>query len=131
MALWKPFRGNRADLDAIEKHDGYVYFCTDDGALFFDYADADGNLQRKQINAKDAETLTGYTFDQIIEAAKATASAQDVVVLAEAQVYTNEKTKTATDDEVIALLISRNVIMPVSDSTGYVYLDKDQKILTM
>lgn len=131
MALWKPFRGNRADLDAIEKHDGYVYFCTDDGALFFDYADADGNLQRKQITAKDAETLTGYTFDQIIEAAKATASTQDVVVLAEAQVYTDEKTKTATDDEVMMLLISCNVIMPVSDSTGYVYLDKDQKILTM
>lgn len=131
MALWKPFRGNRADLDAIEKHDGYVYFCTDDGALFFDYADADGNLQRKQITAKDAETLTGYTFDQIIEAAKATASTQDVVVLAEAQVYTDEKTKTATDDEVMTLLISCNVIMPVSDSTGYVYLDKDQKILTM
>lgn len=56
MALWKPFRGSRADLDAVPKHDGYVYFC-DDGSLHFDYVDSDKNLQRKQINA---DTLTGY-----------------------------------------------------------------------
>lgn len=51
MALWKPFRGNRANLDVVEKHDGYIYFCTDDGSLFFDFIDADGNLQRKQVSA--------------------------------------------------------------------------------
>ena len=65
MALWKPFRGNRAALEAVEKHDGYTYFCVDDGSLFFDYTDAEGNLQRKQINAKDAETLTGLSLDEI------------------------------------------------------------------
>lgn len=65
MALWKPFRGNRAGLDSVEKHDGYVYFCVDDGSLFFDYTDADGNLQRKQINAKDAETLMGVSLDEL------------------------------------------------------------------
>ena len=67
MALWKPYRGNSAGLDAVEKHDGWVYFCTDNGALFFDYTDADGNLQRKQISAKDAETLSGLTLDEIKE----------------------------------------------------------------
>lgn len=65
MALWKPFRGNRSDLDSVVKHDGYVYFCIDDGSLFFDYTDADGNLQRKQINAKDAETITGVSLGEI------------------------------------------------------------------
>lgn len=50
MALWKPYRGSRASLESLEKHDGYVYFCVDDGSLHFDYVDADGNLQRKQIN---------------------------------------------------------------------------------
>ena len=64
MALWKPFRGSRSDLDSTPKHDGYVYFC-DDGSLFFDYTDAAGVLQRKQINAKEAETLTGKTLDEI------------------------------------------------------------------
>ena len=65
MALWKPFRGSRTALDSVEKHDGYVYFCIDDGSLFFDYVDSDGNLQRKQINAKDAETLMGMSLEEI------------------------------------------------------------------
>lgn len=65
MALWKPFRGNRADLDTVEKHDGYIYFCIDDATLFFDYVDADGNLQRKQINAKNSETLVGKTIEEL------------------------------------------------------------------
>ena len=62
MALWKPFRGNRTALDTIEKHDGYIYFCVDDGSLFFDYVDSNGTLQRKQINAKEAESLLGYSI---------------------------------------------------------------------
>lgn len=64
MALWKPFRGSRADLDAVAKHDGYVYFC-DDGTLHFDHTDADGNLQRTQINAANAETLCGMTLEEL------------------------------------------------------------------
>jgi hypothetical protein len=62
MALWKPFRGNRTSLATVEKHDGFVYFCTDDGGLFFDFTDAAGVLQRKQINAKEAEALIGYSI---------------------------------------------------------------------
>ena len=50
MALFKPFRGNRVALDAQELHDGYAYFCTDDGSFHIDYRDSKGNLQRKQIN---------------------------------------------------------------------------------
>ena len=65
MALFKPFRGTRAALDSQELHDGYAYFCTDDGSFHIDYVDSDGNLQRKQINAKDAETLTGMSLDEI------------------------------------------------------------------
>lgn len=64
MALFKPFRGTRVTLPQ-ELHDGYAYFCTDDGSFHIDFTDADGNLQRKQINAKDAETLTGMTLEEI------------------------------------------------------------------
>lgn len=67
MALWKPFRGSRADLDTVAKHDGYVYFC-DDGALFFDYADSDGNLQRKQITANEAEKISGASLSTTLNA---------------------------------------------------------------
>lgn len=48
MALFKPFRGARADLP-VEKHDGYAYFCTDDGTFHIDYIDENGVLQRKQV----------------------------------------------------------------------------------
>lgn len=62
MSLFKPFRGNRSALDVLEKHDGYAYFCMDDGTFHIDYTDDNGELQRKQINAKDAETLLGATL---------------------------------------------------------------------
>lgn len=64
MALFKPFRGTRTTLPT-ELHDGYAYFCTDDGSFHIDFLGADGSLQRKQINAKDAETLTGLTLEEI------------------------------------------------------------------
>ena len=66
MSLFKPFRGTRVSLDAREKHDGYAYFCTDDGTFHIDYVDDDGSLQRKQINAKDAETLDQHTADEFL-----------------------------------------------------------------
>ena len=62
MALFKAFRGSRASLDAVGKHDGYAYFCTDDGSFHIDFVDSDGNLQRKQISAGEAEKLTGYSI---------------------------------------------------------------------
>lgn len=66
MALFKPYRGSRSDLPA-EMHDGYAYFCVDDGSFHIDFVDSDGTLQRKQINAQNAETLTGKTLQQIQE----------------------------------------------------------------
>ena len=63
MALWKPFRGKRADLDNVEKHDGYVYFTTDDASLFFDYVDNEGNLQRKQINKDEFDAIQAQLED--------------------------------------------------------------------
>lgn len=67
MSLFKPLRGSRTTLGAQPLHDGYAYFCTDDGSFHIDYTDADGNLQRKQISAKDAETIMGKSLDEIKE----------------------------------------------------------------
>ena len=64
MALFKPFRGTRSTLPT-ELRDGYTYFCTDDGSFHIDYTDADGNLQRKQISANNAEMLGGLSLDEI------------------------------------------------------------------
>jgi hypothetical protein len=66
MALFKIFRGSRTRLDSQQKIDGHAYFCPDDGSFHIDYTDADGILQRKQINAKDAEKLIGYNVVTIL-----------------------------------------------------------------
>ncbi len=72
MALWKPFLGNRASLNDVEKHAGYVYWCADDGSLHFDYVDANGDLQRKQVSAQDADTLGGASLDSILNSISST-----------------------------------------------------------
>ena len=61
MALFKNLRGKRENLP-INKTDGYAYFCTDDGTFHIDYKDESGTIQRKQINAKDSETLSGASL---------------------------------------------------------------------
>ncbi len=83
MALFKQFRGNRASLDAQPLTDGYAYFCVDDGTFHIDYADENGVLHRKQISAKDAETLMGVSLDEL----KNEIATQDAVILHEAQTY--------------------------------------------
>lgn len=64
MALFKPFRGSREALDLQEKHDGYAYFCVDDGSFHIDYIDTEGKLQRKQIN--DSMNTRIETLEKII-----------------------------------------------------------------
>lgn len=65
MALFKQLRGKRENLNLQPLHDGYAYFCIDDGSFHIDYADENGDLHRKQINAKDAEELMGMSLDEI------------------------------------------------------------------
>ena len=97
MALWKPFRGKREDLDAVEKHDGWIYFCVDDASLFFDYLDAEGNLQRKQINAKNAESFGSHSVDEFLLKSDATREAiayvvNGVLTITQTQTYTTSIT---------------------------------------
>lgn len=64
MSLFKPLRGSRMVLDTQPLHDGYAWFCVDDGSFHIDYVDADGNLQRKQIN--DAMIMRLEALEKII-----------------------------------------------------------------
>ena len=111
MALWKPFRGNRADLDSVLKHDGYVYFCIDDGCLFFDYEDADGKLQRKQINAKEAEALIGYDITTTISASNTeipTAGAVSTALAGKANATHDHNDKYYTETEIDTKLTGKS-----------------------
>lgn len=64
MALFKVCRGKRENLPST-KTDGYAYFCTD-GSFWIDYTDENGELQRKQLNAKEAEKLTGMSISHAL-----------------------------------------------------------------
>lgn len=70
MAIIKFLRGNHTSLDTTQKQDGYIYFCMDDGSVYIDYTDSNGVVQRKQLNAKDAETLDGYDITAILDKTK-------------------------------------------------------------
>lgn len=64
MALFKTLRGKRENLPE-QKTDGYAYFCIDDGTFWIDYLDND-TVKRKQINAKEAEELTGMSISNAL-----------------------------------------------------------------
>ena len=108
MALWKPFRGNRNMLDAVEKHDGYVYFCIDDGSLFFDHLDSEGNLQRKQVSAKEAESLLGYSISTALNSSnseiptsQAVENAIDALSATDLDIYVQDTEPTDAEDGAI------------------------------
>lgn len=65
MALFKISKGLKANLPST-KTEGYCYYTTDDSLFYIDYKDASGNLQRKALNAQDAETLTGASLATIL-----------------------------------------------------------------
>lgn len=115
MALFKVLRGSRTRLDTQEKIDGHAYFCPDDGSFHIDYTDDSGVVQRKQLNAKNAQTLTGKTFDQIKEeilAAVPGADTSNLVTLnTEQTISANKEMFNST------LLITQNYD---SDKTDYI-----------
>jgi hypothetical protein len=104
MARFKPFRGSRSALDATPTQDGNVYFCTDDGSLHFDYVDADGNLHRKQINAKNAETLCGMTLDEIRQSCSTFVQADWNQTDETQNDYIKNKPDILTEEDVIKLI---------------------------
>ena len=65
MALFKVSKGIKANLPST-KTEGYCWYTTDDSLFYIDYKDENGTLQRKALNAKDAETLTGASLSTIL-----------------------------------------------------------------
>lgn len=133
MATFKMLHGDESNisLDITPFHEGWAYITTS-GYYYVDLnigTVESPNNQRIKLNSHNAETLMGMTLDEIKAYVQVQADWNQTDAT-KADFILNKPVE-ATDDEVMALLISRNVIMPVSDSTGYVYLDKDQKILTM
>ena len=60
MALFKPFKGNRIDLDIVPKIAGHAYFCIDDHSFWIDIEDAEGVIQRIQTSAAVEDLLMNW-----------------------------------------------------------------------
>jgi hypothetical protein len=114
MALFKQLRGNRATLDSQPLTDGYAYFCVDDGTFHIDFKDTDGVLKRKQINAKDAETLTGLSLDEIINQVQSNIDLSNYYTKTEID---NLELITVNDIDIICGVVS--IILFTINSTTY------------
>ena len=65
MALFKISKGLKANLPSTKKV-GNCWYTTDDSLFYIDYEDENGVVQRKALNAKDAETLSGASLATIL-----------------------------------------------------------------
>lgn len=65
MALFKISKGLKANLPAT-KTVGHCWYTIDDSMFYVDYEDENGVVQRKALNAKDAEMLSGASLTTIL-----------------------------------------------------------------
>jgi len=65
MALFKISKGLKANLPLTKKA-GNCWYTTDDSLFYIDYEDENGVVQRKALNAKDAEKLSGASLSTIL-----------------------------------------------------------------
>jgi bacillopeptidase F (M6 metalloprotease family) len=139
--LFKILHGDqsRISLDITPFHEGWCYV-THDGCFYVDLnigTENDPNNQRLKLNAANAETLCGMTFDQIIEAANANAATLDAAVLSESKQYTDTAMEKATNQDVAVLHEAQvytdaaieNVKIPDPVSIDLSALDTEGKIV--
>lgn len=65
MALFKVSKGTSQNLPA-NKTEGYCWYTYDDSKFYIDFKDEKGVLTRKALNAQEAEKLTGYDIETIL-----------------------------------------------------------------
>lgn len=69
MALFKISKGSKNNLPTTLT-EGYCWYTYDDSKFYIDFKDANGVLQRKALNAKEAEQLVGYTIATILSSSE-------------------------------------------------------------
>ena len=96
MALFKISKGSKNSLPATLT-DGYCWYTYDDSKFYIDFKDADGVLQRKALNANEAEKLVGYTIATILSSSEIEIPTSLAVFNALANKADKEHTHTAAD----------------------------------
>ena len=109
MALFKISKGLKASLPTT-KTDGYCWYTTDDSLFYIDYKDENGTLQRKALNAKDAETLCGASLATILNSSDIEIPTSKVVLTALAgKSDTTHKHDSAYDTKGAAATVQQNL----------------------
>lgn len=67
MALFKISKGLKANLPAT-KTVGHCWYTIDDSMFYIDYEDENGVVQRKALNAKNTEMISGASLATILNA---------------------------------------------------------------
>lgn len=118
MALFKISKGFKANLPE-EKTAGYCWYTIDDSLFYIDYEDENGVVQRKALNAKEAETLSGKT---IVE----TLNDSTVEIPTSSAVFAAIGTKlddvtAATDSGIRAIKTGNTVAIEIDESITWIF----------
>jgi hypothetical protein len=65
MALFKISKGLKSSLPTT-KTAGHCWYTIDDSMFYIDYEDQNGQVQRKALNSKEAESLIGYSIATLL-----------------------------------------------------------------
>ena len=117
MALFKISKGLKANLPS-NKTEGYCYYTTDDSLFYIDYKDDGGTLQRKALNAKDAETLCGASLATILNSSNIEIPTSKAVLDALGNYYTKSEIDT------IELITTEDIDTIFGQMTQYVDINE-------
>ena len=124
MALFKVFKGLRANLPPLSaSKDGYCYYTSDDSMFYIDY-EIDGVLYRKALNAVDALTLNGASIGYTLENTAHEIPTSEAVYLEFERLYDLLKDFGLSDDMIAGMSGKMDKHNPTG--SGYVSINRLQ-----
>jgi hypothetical protein len=123
MALFRVAKGLAENLPST-KTAGYCWYTYDDSKFYIDYEDENGELQRKALNAKDAETLMGASLATVL-------NSSEVEIPTSKAILDYLDAHTYDENDAMKLIAEMGLIEPTVDENGAVYIDENGVIYTL
>ena len=120
MALFKISKGLEANLPET-KTPGYCWYTTDSSFFYVDFEDENGEVQRKALNSKDAETLCGASLETILNNSEAeipTSSAIFVALAEKSDVGHTHSYESLTDKPFGNVITEGETVIPETSFSG-------------
>lgn len=123
MALFRVSKGLAENLPST-KTAGYCWYTYDDSKFYIDYEDENGELQRKALNAKDAETIMGASLATVL-------NSSEVEIPTSKAILDYLEERTYDENDAMELIAEMGLIEPTVDENGAVYIDENGVIYTL